>query len=371
MRKRFIVSVLAVAAMVAVAAPALGQSNSTNRAMRSSVRALNMKAAIKGHSSPQANWTVLGGSMVTGVSENGGGAIAGGKLYVPGGFNSAGAVTEHMQIFNIATSTWTQDPDLLSTLTGLPGVADAAVCADTTGKIHVVDGTLDGAFIYASHLVFNPTAPAGSKWSALAIPNTVADGNWYGQDLGCSFIGGKMYMYGGYGLTDLQGTAQLERLTWVYDPVANTYANTGKLMVTGRLWQAYTASPARAFSGGGTADLVNLTSSAKTETFTPTGGWKPMKNLPVSLLAPGMGLLGSKLNVFGGATGDATVGFTLQTTTYGCVGGACATSGWVDQVKTIVTARWFTAWGSGGGKLYNAGGAGAGGVTLSSAEATA
>jgi hypothetical protein len=39
--------------------------------------------------------------------------------------------------------------------------------------------------------------------------------------------------------------------------------------------------------------------------------------------------------------------------------------------KNLNTARWFTAWGSGGGKLYDAGGAGAGGVTLTSAESTA
>src|SRR5207247_5756042 len=128
------------------------------------------------------------------------------------------------------TNTWSTDADHLSDLSGLPGVADAAICADANGKIHVVDGTLDGSFIYASHFLFDPAAPAGSKWSALAFPNTPVDGNYYSQDPGCVFIQGKMYLFGGYGLTDAQGTAQVERLTWVYDPTTDTWSDTGKLM---------------------------------------------------------------------------------------------------------------------------------------------
>jgi hypothetical protein len=370
MRKRFIVSVLAMAALVAVAAPAMGQSKSSGKALRAGTRAMNMRAIAKVHGSPQANWTNLP-VMNKAVAETGGGVLVQKKLYVPGGFDSTGAVTGQMQIFNTQTNTWSTDPDQLSVLTGLPGVGDAAVCADSVGKIHLVNGTLDAAFIYSFHIVFDPAAPAGSKWSFLGNPNTVVDGNWYGQDLGCTFIGGKMYIYGGYGLTDLQGVAQLERLTWVYDPTAATYTNTNKLMIKGRIWQAYTGSSSRAFVAGGSEDLVTLQSSANTETFTVGGGWKAMKPLPVSLLAPGMGLLGSTLSTFGGGTGNGSSGFTLQTKDYGCVGGACGTTGWVDQNKNLNTARWFTSWGSGGGKLYDAGGNGAAGVFLTSAESTA
>jgi len=374
MKKRFIVSVVAVLALAALASPAFAQrvsSHSRQVAATRGVHALSARSLGVVHSAaPQANWTLLP-AMNTAVTEIGGGAFAQNKLNVPGGFNSGGNLTDQMQIYSAQSNTWSTDADHLSNLSGLPGVADAAVCADTSGKIHVVNGTLDGLSIYAAHFVFDPAAPVGSKWSALAFPSTVADGNFYSQDSGCAFIQGKMYLFGGYGLTDLQGVAQLERLTWVYDPATNLWSNTNRLMVQGRIWQGYAASPSRVFVAGGSGDLVTLQSSAKTETFTPSKGWKPMKDLPTSVLAPGVGLLGSTLAVFGGGTGNGSIGFTLQTKTVGCVGGGCATTGFTDLNKTLNTARFLTAWGSGGGKLYDAGGSGAGNIVLSSAETTA
>ena len=371
MKKRFAVSAIAGLALAALASPAFAQINSSRSpqvALRSNVRAVSLKSVAKAHpGAPQANWTNLT-SMNTAVGEPGGGALTGGKLYVPGGFNSSGAVTDQMQIYTVATNTWSTDADHLSALTGLPGVADAAVCADTNGKIHVVDGTLDGAFIYAAHFMFDPAAPVGSKWSALAFPNTGTDGNYYAQDPGCAFISGKMYLFGGFGLTDLQGTAQVEKLTWAYDPVANTWSDTGKLMITARFWHGYTGIPKRAFAAGGTDNATTFAPIKKTETFTPSTGWKPMADLPVARLAPGMGLLGPTLAVFGG--GDST--FTPLASTVGCVGGTgCGPGPWNDLAKNLNTARWFTAWGSGGGKLYDAGGFNSAGATLSSAESTA
>jgi hypothetical protein len=370
MRKRLLVSIVAVLALAAVASPAFGQSKSaksTHRALRSNVRALTMKNPAKAHpTAPQANWTNLA-SMNTAVFENGGGAFTANRLFVPGGFTTTGgALFDQMQIFKVMGATWSTDADHLSNLTGLPGVADAAVCSDNTGKVHVINGTLDGSFIYTAHLVFDPLAPAGSKWSALAFPNTVADGNFYSQDSGCAFIGGKVILFGGYGLTDAQGAAQFERLTWSYDPATNTWSDTGKLMITGRIWQGYASNSTRAFAAGGSNNITTFAPIAKTETFTTAAGWKAMADLPAARLAPGMGLLGSTVAVFGGRNSSGQV----LGTTVGCVAAACGPGPWNDLNKNLNTARWLTSWGSGGGRLFDAGGFNSAGTILSSAEST-
>jgi len=371
MRKRLLVVAVALAALTALASPAFGKDaapKSIHKAAKSSARVLTMKNVAAAHPEvPAANWSI-GGSMVTPVGENGGGAFAANRVFVPGGFDSTGAVFGQMQIYSPNANTWSQDPDLLSNLTGLPGVADAAVCADNTGKIHVIDGTLDGLSIFASHLVYTPNAPAGSKWSALAIPNTVADGNYYSQDAGCSFIGGKLYLYGGYGVTDTGccTVAGVQKITWVYDPATDTWTDTGRHMATGRIWQGYTNNATRVFACGGSDNVSTFAPIAKCETFTATAGWKPMATLPAARLAPGMGFLGSTLTTFGG--GDST--FTPLASTVGCVGSACGPGPWADLVKNLNTPRWFHAFASGGGKDFAAGGFNSAGATLGSTEFT-
>jgi hypothetical protein len=367
MKKRFVVIAVVALALAATAVPAFGQGTSAHAPRRGSVAAISMKGVLKSlNSSPQANWTNLA-SMNTATAEQGGGAFLANRMWVPGGYDTAGNVFGQMQIYNANTNTWSTDPDLLSTLTGLPGVVDAAVCADTATKtIHVINGSLDGTSIYTSHLVFSPLNPAGSKWSFLAPPNTVADGNFYSQDSGCTFIGGKLYLFGGYGLTDTQGVAQMERITWAYDPSTDTWSDTGRLMVTGRIWQAYAATSSRAFVAGGVIDIDTLAETAATETFTTSGGWKPMASLPAARAGAGMGLIGSTINVFAGF--DSA--FVPLSSTVGCVAGGCVSGPWVDQVKTLNTARGFAAWAAGGNKLFVAGGFNGAFAALSSAERT-
>src|SRR5262245_8996739 len=164
MKKRFIVAAVVALALAATAVPAFAQGNPSHAARRSSVAAISMKGVLKNlNSSPQANWTNLA-SMNNATAEHGGAAFLANRMWVPGGYDSAGNVFGQMQIYNANNNSWSTDPDLLSNLTGLPGVVDAAICADSATKtIHVINGSLDGASIYASHLVFSPLNPAGSK----------------------------------------------------------------------------------------------------------------------------------------------------------------------------------------------------------------
>lgn len=365
-------TVLALAALAAVAIPAQARpraartTRGTDAARRVAVKPINMaRLGSAGPASPLANWTTEA-PMVQGVQENGGGAFSKGKLYVPGGFIEFTTPTlyDHMQIYSPGSNSWAADPDPMPATT-TTGWADAAVCADTSGKIHVVNG-VDGAFLYASQQVFDPTAPAGSKWSFLALP-ALSDGTtFFSQDSGCAFVGGKMYLFGGYGVVGT-GSAAVQKITWVYDPTTDTWSDTGKLMKTARFWHGYTSIQTIILAAGGTNNLTTFAALANTERFSPTGGWVAMANLPQGRLAPGMGVLGSTVDVFGGGTGSGS--FTLLTSTVGCTASTCGSS-WTDQNKNLNVAKWFFGWGSGFGRLLAAGGGIAGGATTADTELT-
>ena len=154
----------------------------------------------------------------------------------------------------------------------------------------------------------DPTQPVGSRWSFGAAP-IVGGNNFFSQDSGCAWINGRMYLYGGFGVVPPSTTAKLQRITWVYDPTTQTWADTGKLIVgTPGLWFGYTGSKSAAFFAGGTTHITTDDApSPLVESFTPAGGWKRLTNLPIpagsdvaGLLAPGMGILGTNLSVMGG-----------------------------------------------------------------------
>ena len=150
---------------------------------------------------------------------------------------TTGAVVNNLQIYNKTTNAWIQGAVLPGTGGGW---ADAAICynsADNT--LHVVNG-VDGAFLYAAHQVYDV---ATNTWSFKSFPVLASGDTWYGQDQGCAFIGGKMYLFGGYGIiSPSQPSAQLESATWVYDPATDTWTDTLKLMKPpgGFLWSGYT-----------------------------------------------------------------------------------------------------------------------------------
>src|SRR5262245_23732111 len=121
MKKRFIVTAVVALVLAATAVPAFGQGSATHAPRRASVAAISMRGVLKNlHSSPQANWTNLA-SMNTATAEHGGAAFLANRMWVPGGYDTAGNVFGQMQTYNANNNTWSTDPDLLSNLTGLPG----------------------------------------------------------------------------------------------------------------------------------------------------------------------------------------------------------------------------------------------------------
>ena len=158
------------------------------------------------------------------------------------------------------------------------------------------------------------------------------------------------------------------------DPLTGTWSDTGMTMFQGRFWAGYTASNTNAYAVGGTRNATNFASLSTAETFTPAGGWTQLATIPPTAagrLAPGLAIKSGNLDVFGGAKGNTGIGFTLWNSTYGCTLPTCTS--WSDQSLNLVTARRFYGLASGKTKtlpftMVAAGGGGAGGVTLASAE---
>jgi len=308
--------------------------------------------------------------MQNAVQEIGGGAFFNGRGYVPGGFiDFTPTLLDKMQIYNSQANTWVTDPQPMP----FGPWGDAAVCADSTGKIHVVNG-VDGSFLYAAHQIYDPAQPAGSRWTTAPYP-LLADGitTYFSQSSGCVVIGNFLFLYGGYAAigdpNDPTLTANPTKATWAFNLTSGVWTDTLKLMKTARMWFGYgRAGQNVGLAVGGLNNLTTFASLASGEKFSPTAGWTNIAPMPEGRIAPGLGVLQNNVMVFGGATGNAQ-GLTLLGSTNRC---ALATGcgAWSNANRDLVQPRWFHAFFSGGGKIFAAGGADTTGTSLASAEHT-
>jgi hypothetical protein len=365
MRRRFAIGLLAATAVAAgFMLPAQASGRSTHVARAYAVKGIARNAGSVGSvaATPQhvnIAWTPAAALPVA-VALTGGGAGAGNSFYVPGGYKSFATpptLNNTVQVYKKMTNTWVNDiANPIPPVSGLtPGLAEAGICWDPVGKMmHVIDGVAfdssGNGFLIAEHLVYNPAAPTGSRWTFLSFPVDSTGNIWYGQDPGCGFIGGKMYLYGGYGvISPSQPSAVVENVTWVYDPATDTWSDTGKLMMHPRLWMGYTSNSTNAFAAGGTDNAITQVPLASTEKFTPATGWAATGNLPTALLGVGEGNVSTHLVVWGGQNAS----HVTQNKTYGCTLPGCAT--FSTTAFNVPSAKSFSAFGS-GTSLYNAGG---------------
>jgi hypothetical protein len=374
MHKRFAVVFLAAVALAAVfilPARAAGKATHVARAygVKGVVKTARSLASVQRPGHVNVAWTPAA-TLPVAVEETGGGAGAGNSFYVPGGYEnfSQPALNDTVQSYKKLTNTWTNNTsDPFPPVPGLvSGLADAGSCYDPVGKkVHIIDGVAYDAtgqgFIIAEHLVYDPAAAPGSRISFLSYPvNSVTGEIWYGQDQGCAFISGKMYLFGGYGVIG-GGSAAIQKATWVYDPGTDTWTDSGKLMQHPRLWMGYTSNSTNAFAAAGTDNLSFFTPLNSTEKFTPATGWAATANLPIALLAPGEGLVGTHLVVFGGGNSS----FVTQNKTYHCLLPNC--SSFTTLSFNLPSSKWFMAFGA-GTSIYSAGGDTGSGVPVNTSE---
>jgi hypothetical protein len=305
---------------------------------------------------PAGRWKSAG-TLSRAVAQTGSAAFVNGHGYVVGGYTRFRPVRlfPYVQVYDGVA--WTVDSSEKIPIVdrvGATGWADAAVCADPGGRIHVIDGT-DGRFLYAVHMVYDPAAPAGSRWTYDTAP-TVNHVMYAAQDAGCAYLDGKLYLFAGYGAIG-NAAADFQTITWVYDPDERTWADTGQALHTARVWHGYATSGRAIFVSGGTNDRFYYTPTDSNEAYTPSRGWVELPPLPAAWrggrLAPGVGVIGDELLVFGGGTGSFRTHWNVERVTLGC---ALPCTGWTNTRRDLQTPAWYFGWASGDGHVLAAGG---------------
>ncbi|MCP4539523.1 MAG: PKD domain-containing protein [Chloroflexi bacterium] len=197
-------------------------------------------------------WENSAPTMPTGVS-NFCAAVIGTDIYVPGGYDGTGIA--NLQVFHTSSNSWetiTTDP--------LPASNFASACAVYDDKLYVFGGeSVNASWVY------DPSAPAGSRWDASLASPPVASG--YGAALAV----GDFIFYSGLGVTSNFADV------YAYDPAGDTWItypglNTGRggagmwaiddmLYIGGGGWSSYLTSVEEYDTSLGVAGVWSVTNS--------------------------------------------------------------------------------------------------------------
>jgi len=307
------------------------------------------------HNLPLANQGgIMGGSwssianLTQSVKQVNGGGYHQGVVYIPGGIvNSTGPVLHNgVSYYTVATNRWRVDVQTMPVT-----VADAAICTDNAGKLHVING-MDGTNLVSAHQIYDTAHPIGTRWSTAAAP-AISGNNYFSQGSGCVVINHVLYLFGGYGAIGAGSPAALGT-TWAWDKNTDTWTDTGFTMNEARYWMGYGQKTNHGYVAGGTDDN-GITAMDSSERFDPSTGWASGPTLPVSLLGPGLVGTETGVLVFGGgspaALGQDGVqgggGYVLQNTTYLCSLACGPAASWTDVNRYLITSRWFFGWAGG------------------------
>jgi hypothetical protein len=285
------------------------------------------------------SWTNLP-NMKKAVKQVNGGGYNDGFVYIPGGINTSTGPTlwNTMQTFEVANNRWRIDNEAMPT-----ALADAAICTDNSGRIHVVNGFDSGLALNSVHLVYDPSQPGGSRWSSAAAPQVAGD-NYFSQGSGCAFIDRFLYLFGGLGNIGAGSPAPLDA-TWVWDPMTDSWTDTGFTLNTARYWMGYARKSNNAYVAGG-LDGSGPAGLNSAERFSPSSGWQALMNMPDSLVAPGLVGTESGVVVFGGGIYNGS-SYDLTGQTRLCAGSCPPSTAWTDVGFALNTDRWFAGYAGG------------------------
>lgn len=198
-----------------------------------------------------------------------------------GGFAEVGGTVATVEIYDVATNTWTRGPDL-------PVAVNHAMAATLGGVVHVAGGSL--ATGMASDRVF---AYRGGAWAELpSLPEARAAG-------GMAAAGGRLYVVAGAGPSGLAAS------TFVYSPESRRWRSKDGVR-TRREHLGVAAVRGRVYSvGGRTGGLESNLDAA--ERFNPkTGIWRNLADLPTA--RGGLGAAGSRNGFVVAAGGEGPDG---------------------------------------------------------------
>jgi serine protease len=212
----------------------------------------------------------------TGVSDTDA-AVINGKIYIPGGRNLTGAVTNRLDIYDPSTDQWSSGAPM-------PKALMFAAVQAVNGKLYVLggqDATTGSSAVYAYD-------PSQNSWST-----SPASGYFWGGS-GSGVIDGKIYLYGGF--YAIKNPA-------IFDPATNSYSQLPVLNLA-RNELAGAVVGGKAYGIAGTA----LTVSRDSEVYDPAENrWKFS---PLLLSQPRWGhkaaTIGTTIYVMGGFTAQAS-----------------------------------------------------------------
>ncbi len=199
-------------------------------------------------------WDNTNATMATPVSNNCAAAV-GTDVYVPGGYDGVTTIAT-LQVYHTVTDAWetiVTDP--------LPIALHGPACAayDGTAKVYVFGGSDTTSTYRDVTYIYDPTAAAGSRWTAGAAAPAVGA---YGDAItagGYLFYAG-MRQIGILNLTDV----------YRYDPVADSWATMPSLTTPRGGARMWTYESKLAVGGGGWSSY--LTSVEEYDLSTGTGG---------------------------------------------------------------------------------------------------
>lgn len=223
-----------------------------------------------------------------------------GKIYVIGGFDDDEGIVAHVQIYDTATGTWSDGPDL-------PRPIHHANAA-TDGTTIFVGGALSGASFAPIGDTFSLAPATESQWTTrTALPAARARGAAV-----TAMIDGKLYVAGGYRTTGVVD------LVDVYDPATDTWTPLASLPASRDHACGGAIDGALIFAGGRTSQNAPL---PDVWSYDPGGdAWAPRAQMPTGRGGTGCGVIDGVLYVAGGE------------------GNAAAASGVFPQVEAFAAA---------------------------------
>ena len=205
-------------------------------------------------------------------------AYSNGRIFVFGGMDSGGSVNQSVQIYSIATNSW-------STAAFSAGTGGAAAIA-AGASIYIAGGNSAGTQAVA----FDPSTLASMTLPFMPQSRT-------GQ--GAAFLGNELLEYGGYDVN----TASVLASGSNFIPAQNTWGPGFPPMSLGRLNFAYGTLQGQIVAAGGSNSLASDTGTSYSafESYDPAqNAWYTQPSLPLALRESAGAVSGNRFYVIGG-----------------------------------------------------------------------